>query len=86
MQNGAVKTPTANDTAQVINETTALLDEPKSTSGADQKAAEESKPAESGEQEAKENSTAEAQPAEGDGEKPATTEGTTNGPAATVEV
>ncbi|KAI2650341.1 Receptor-type tyrosine-protein phosphatase C [Labeo rohita] len=86
VQNGAVKTPTANDTAQVINETTALLDEPKSTSGADQKAAEESKPAESGEQEAKENSTAEAQPAEGDGEKPATTEGTTNGPAATVEV
>ncbi|XP_073699997.1 receptor-type tyrosine-protein phosphatase C isoform X2 [Garra rufa] len=85
VQNGAVKTPPANDTAQVINETTALLDEPKRTSGADQKAAEESKPAESGEQEAKENSTAEAPPAEGDGEK-ATTEGTTNGPAATVEV
>ncbi|KAL1251239.1 hypothetical protein QQF64_019035 [Cirrhinus molitorella] len=85
VQNGAVKTPPANDTAQVINETTALLDEPNSTSGAEQKAAEESKPAESGEQEAKENSTAEATPAEGDGEKPST-EGTTNGPAATVEV
>uniref|UniRef100_A0A8C1KCR6 Receptor-type tyrosine-protein phosphatase C n=2 Tax=Cyprinus carpio TaxID=7962 RepID=A0A8C1KCR6_CYPCA len=107
VQNGAVKTPPANDTAQVINETTALLSEPNSTSGADQKEAEESKAAESSEldakesseqeakesseqeakqssdQEAKESSTAEAPPAEG--EKPST-EGTTNGPAATVEL
>uniref|UniRef100_A0A673LUG5 Receptor-type tyrosine-protein phosphatase C n=1 Tax=Sinocyclocheilus rhinocerous TaxID=307959 RepID=A0A673LUG5_9TELE len=80
VQNGAVKTPPANDTTQVINETTALLDEPNSTSGADQKEAEESKAAESSEQEAKESSTAEAPPAEG--EKPSTT----NGPAATVEL
>uniref|UniRef100_A0A8C1ZUE8 Receptor-type tyrosine-protein phosphatase C n=1 Tax=Cyprinus carpio TaxID=7962 RepID=A0A8C1ZUE8_CYPCA len=84
VQNGAVKTPPANDTAQVINETTALLSEPNSTSGADQKEAEESKAAVSSEQEAKESSdTAEAPPAEG--EKPST-EGTTNGPAATVEL
>ncbi|XP_058615802.1 receptor-type tyrosine-protein phosphatase C isoform X6 [Onychostoma macrolepis] len=90
VQNGTVKTPPANDTTQVINETTALLDEPKSTSAADQKEAEESKAAESSdktnpgsEQEAKESSTAEAPPAEG--EKPSA-EGTTNGPAATVEV
>uniref|UniRef100_A0A8C2IIM6 Receptor-type tyrosine-protein phosphatase C n=1 Tax=Cyprinus carpio TaxID=7962 RepID=A0A8C2IIM6_CYPCA len=115
VQNGAVKTPPANDTAQVINETTALLSEPNSTSGADQKEAEESKAAESSEldakesseqeakesseqeakqsseqeakqsseQEAKQSSTAEAPPAEG--EKPST-EGTTNGPAATVEL
>ncbi|XP_016324577.1 receptor-type tyrosine-protein phosphatase C-like isoform X2 [Sinocyclocheilus anshuiensis] len=80
VENGAVKTPPANDTTQVINETTALLDEPNSTSGADQKEAEESKAAESSEQEAKESSTAEAPPAEG--EKPSTT----NGPAATVEL
>uniref|UniRef100_A0A8C2GI05 Receptor-type tyrosine-protein phosphatase C n=1 Tax=Cyprinus carpio TaxID=7962 RepID=A0A8C2GI05_CYPCA len=107
VQNGAVKTPPANDTAQVINETTALLSEPNSTSGADQKEAEESKAAvsseqeakesseqeakesseqeakQSSDQEAKESSTAEAPPAEG--EKPST-EGTTNGPAATVEL
>uniref|UniRef100_A0A672KF07 Receptor-type tyrosine-protein phosphatase C n=1 Tax=Sinocyclocheilus grahami TaxID=75366 RepID=A0A672KF07_SINGR len=80
VQNGAVKTPPANDTTQVINETTALLDEPNSPSGADQREAEESQSAESSEQEAKESSTAEAPPAEG--EKPSTT----NGPAATVEL
>uniref|UniRef100_A0A9J8CX32 Receptor-type tyrosine-protein phosphatase C n=1 Tax=Cyprinus carpio carpio TaxID=630221 RepID=A0A9J8CX32_CYPCA len=85
VQNGAVKTPPAKDAAQVINETTALLTEPNSTSGADQKEAEESTAAESNEQGAKESSTAEAPAAEGDGEK-ATSEGPTNGPTATVEV
>uniref|UniRef100_A0A673IQH8 Receptor-type tyrosine-protein phosphatase C n=1 Tax=Sinocyclocheilus rhinocerous TaxID=307959 RepID=A0A673IQH8_9TELE len=85
VQNGAVKTTPAKDNAQVISETTALLTEPNSTSGADQKEAEKSTAAESSEQEAKESSTAEAPPAEGDGEK-TTTEGTPNGPAATVEV
>ncbi len=90
VQNGTVKTPPANDTTQVINETTALLDEPNGTSAADQKEAEESKAAESSdkpdsgsEPEAKESSTAEAPPAEG--EKPST-EATTNGPAPTAEV
>ncbi|XP_059399381.1 receptor-type tyrosine-protein phosphatase C [Carassius carassius] len=75
VQNGAVKTPPAKDTAQVINETTALLTEPNSTSGADQKEA-----GESSEREAKESSTAEAPPAEGDREKPSP-EAQTNGPA-----
>ncbi|XP_026091817.1 receptor-type tyrosine-protein phosphatase C isoform X4 [Carassius auratus] len=75
VQNGAVKTPSAKDTAQVINETTALLTEPNSTSGADQKEA-----GESSEREAKESSTAEAPPAEGDREKPSP-EAQTNGPA-----
>ncbi|XP_043079358.1 LOW QUALITY PROTEIN: receptor-type tyrosine-protein phosphatase C [Puntigrus tetrazona] len=43
VQNGAVKSPPANDTAQVINETTALLDEPSSTpAAADQTEAKES--------------------------------------------
>ncbi|XP_026053962.1 receptor-type tyrosine-protein phosphatase C-like isoform X2 [Carassius auratus] len=55
VQNGAVKTPPANDTAQVINETTALLGEPNDTSGADQKESEESKAKESSEQKAKES-------------------------------
>uniref|UniRef100_A0A671PKR4 Receptor-type tyrosine-protein phosphatase C n=1 Tax=Sinocyclocheilus anshuiensis TaxID=1608454 RepID=A0A671PKR4_9TELE len=41
VQNGAVKTTPAKDSAQVISETTALLTEPNSTSGADQKEAEE---------------------------------------------
>uniref|UniRef100_A0A672PKK0 Receptor-type tyrosine-protein phosphatase C n=1 Tax=Sinocyclocheilus grahami TaxID=75366 RepID=A0A672PKK0_SINGR len=85
VQNGAVNTTPAKDNAQVISETTALLTEPNSTSGADQKEAAESTAAESSEQEAKESSTAEAPPAEGDGEK-TPTEGTTNGPAATVDV
>ncbi len=90
LQNGTVKTPPANDTTQVINETTALLDEPNGTSAADQKEAEESKatersdkPDSGSKQEAKESSTAVAPPAEG--EKPST-EATTNGPAATAEV
>lgn len=86
VQNGAIKTPTATDSAQVINETTALLTEANSTTGADQKKAEDSKATESSEQEAAENSAAAPSPAEGDGEK-TTTEGTTNGPAVTtVEV
>ncbi|ROL40752.1 Receptor-type tyrosine-protein phosphatase C [Anabarilius grahami] len=86
VQNGAIKTPTATDSAQVINETTALLTEANSTTGADQKEAEDSKATESSEQEATENSTAAPSPAEGDGEK-TTTEGPNNGPAATtVEV
>lgn len=85
MQNGAIKTPTATDSAQVINETSALLNQPNSTTGADQKEAEDSNAKESSEQEAKENSTAAASPAEGDGEKN-TTEGATDGPAATAEV
>lgn len=98
VQNGTVKTPTANDTAQIVNETTALLTEPNSKDGAEQKAAAaeeeskapESKAPESSEQQASESSTAAATPAEGDSEKTTTTEGTTegttNGPAATVEV
>ncbi|XP_067272158.1 receptor-type tyrosine-protein phosphatase C isoform X3 [Pseudorasbora parva] len=82
VQNGAVKTPPANDSVQVISETTALLTEPNSTTGADQKVAEDSKATESSEQGATENSsTAAPSPAEGDGEK-TSTEGTTNGPAA----
>lgn len=97
VQNGSVKTPTANDTAQIINETTALLAEPNSTTGAEQKKAEEESKApdnktpddktpDSSEQQASESSTAAASPAEGDSEKTTTTEGTTNGPAATVDV
>ncbi|XP_048019613.1 receptor-type tyrosine-protein phosphatase C isoform X4 [Megalobrama amblycephala] len=91
VQNGAIKTPTATDSAQVINETTALLTKANSTTGADQKEAEDSKATESSEQEATENSaatensTAAPSPAEGDGEK-TTTEGPTNGPAATTTV
>ncbi|XP_059425930.1 receptor-type tyrosine-protein phosphatase C-like [Carassius carassius] len=61
VQNGAVKTPPANDTAQVINETTALLDEPNDTSGADQKEADESKAKDSSEQKAKESSEQKAE-------------------------
>ncbi|XP_052446999.1 receptor-type tyrosine-protein phosphatase C isoform X11 [Carassius gibelio] len=61
VQNGAVKTPPANDTAQVINETTALLGEPNDTSGADQKEAEESKAKESSEPKAKESSEQKAE-------------------------
>ncbi|CAM4655754.1 unnamed protein product [Leuciscus chuanchicus] len=107
VQNGTVKTPTVNDTAQIVNETTALLTEPNSKHGAEQKKAEEeskapdseapeskapdskapdSKAPDSSEQQASESSTAAASPAEGDSEKTTTTEGTTNGPAATVEV
>lgn len=102
VQNGTVKTPTAKDAAQIVNETTALLTEPNRKDGAEQKAAEEeskapdskaeeskaeeSKAPDSSEQQASESSTAAASPAEGDSEKPTTTEGTTNGPAATVEV
>ncbi|XP_056092787.1 receptor-type tyrosine-protein phosphatase C [Rhinichthys klamathensis goyatoka] len=94
VQNGSVKTPTANDTAQIVNETTALLVEPNSTTGAEEKKAnaeeskapEESKGPDSSEQQASESSTAAASPAEGDSEKNTTTDGTTNGPAATVEV
>ncbi|XP_077082764.1 receptor-type tyrosine-protein phosphatase C isoform X3 [Siphateles boraxobius] len=91
VQNGSVKTPTANDTAQIINETTALLVEPNCTTDAEQKEEGESKDPESkapdsSEQQASESSTAAASPAEGDSEKTTTTESTTNGPAATVEV
>ncbi|KAK7126948.1 hypothetical protein R3I94_018204 [Phoxinus phoxinus] len=88
VQNGSVKTPTGNDTAQIVNETTALLVEPNSTTGAEQKKAEEeeSKAPDSSEQQASESSTAAASPAEGDSEKTTTTEDNTNGPAATTEV
>ncbi|KAG1928384.1 receptor-type tyrosine-protein phosphatase C [Pimephales promelas] len=96
VQNGSVKTPTANDTAQIVNETTALLVEPSSTTGAEEKKVEadskdpdkapDSKDPDSSEQQASESSTAAASPAEGDSEKTITTEGTTNGPAVTVEV
>ncbi|XP_073793947.1 receptor-type tyrosine-protein phosphatase C isoform X17 [Danio rerio] len=83
-----------NETPVQINETTALLAEPaaeaatehaNSTPATEQKETEDGKTTtESSELEAKENSSAAASPAEGDGEKN-TPEATTNGPAATVE-
>lgn len=88
MQNGGVKSP-ASDSVQIINETTALLSEPASSTGTDQKE-EESNAKESTEKEdtpaaVTENTSAEPSPAEGASEI-TSTEGTTNGPAVTVDV
>ncbi|XP_056615791.1 receptor-type tyrosine-protein phosphatase C-like [Triplophysa dalaica] len=89
VQNGGVKSP-ASDSLQIINETQqALLSEPASSTGPDQKE-EESNAKESTEKEdtpaaVTETTSAEPSPAEGASEI-TSTEGTTNGPAVTVDV
>ncbi|XP_051980081.1 receptor-type tyrosine-protein phosphatase C-like isoform X6 [Xyrauchen texanus] len=95
VQNGGMKTPAANDGVQIINETTALLSEPASSTCVDQKEEETSQDKESSAQEdtaaVTENTTASTSPADEASEnsnvsEKASTEGAKNGPSVTVDV